>query len=449
MSKQAVHHFHTLLEDDGLRDSSVHQLLANLKKHDLVFGGRPLSPYLRPHFVLKSDWRRVEAVSATIWSAIQKIKEAAISSPELLSELGISGFEKELVSIDPGYSRISPTARLDSFLTADSFSFVELNGETPAGIAYSDVASAIFAELPILAEFAKDYRFETLSGRDSLLKVLMESYREFAGSSAKERPSIAIVDLEALPTRREFEMFQEFFSSKGFECVICSPQELEYDAGRLRCGEFEIDIVYKRLLVNEYIPLIPEAPALLDAYRDRAVCLVNSFQSKLVHKKAIFSILTDERFSTLFSGVEIDAVHRHIPWTRSFVESQTRKGGEELDLVEWTRANRGSLVLKPNDDYGGHGIFIGWTSSETEWDEAINHALATGDYLVQERVATSKEPFPMIDSEGGVHMSEQLVDLDPFLFHGVVGSAFTRLSATELANVSSGGGMVPTFIIAD
>jgi len=35
------------------------------------------------------------------------------------------------------------------------------------------------------------------------------------------------------------------------------------------------------------------------------------------------------------------------------------------------------------------------------------------------------------------------------LFNGVVGSAFTRLSTSELANVSSGGGMVPTFVIGE
>jgi hypothetical protein len=46
-------------------------------------------------------------------------------------------------------------------------------------------------------------------------------------------------------------------------------------------------------------------------------------------------------------------------------------------------------------------------------------------------------------------MVEQLVDLDPLLFNGVVGAAFTRLSSSELANVSSGGGMVPTFIIGE
>ena len=55
----------------------------------------------------------------------------------------------------------------------------------------------------------------------------------------------------------------------------------------------------------------------------------------------------------------------------------------------------------------------------------------------------------LTDENGNWEMVEQLVDLDPLLFLGKVGSAFTRLSSTELANVSSGGGMVPTFIISD
>ena len=77
----------------------------------------------------------------------------------------------------------------------------------------------------------------------------------------------------------------------------------------------------------------------------------------------------------------------------------------------------------------------------------MRHALADGDYLVQERVKTAREIFPALQSDGGIEFAEQLVDLDPLLFNGKVGSAFTRLSFTELANVSSGGGMVPTFII--
>ncbi len=105
-------------------------------------------------------------------------------------------------------------------------------------------------------------------------------------------------------------------------------------------------------------------------------------------------------------------------------------------------------MLKPNDDYGGHGIYIGWNTDEISWAEAIQHGLANGDYLVQERVPTAREIFPALGEDGSINFTEQLVDLDPLLFNGRVGSAFTRLSSTELANVSSGGGMVPTFVIS-
>ena len=66
---------------------------------------------------------------------------------------------------------------------------------------------------------------------------------------------------------------------------------------------------------------------------------------------------------------------------------------------------------------------------------------------MQWRVSTAREVFPALQEDGSVEFAEQLVDLDPLLFLCKVGSAFTRLSFTELANVSSGGGMVPTFII--
>ena len=58
--------------------------------------------------------------------------------------------ERELVRIDPGYRRSSPTSRLDSFITTDAYRFVELNAESPAGIAYNEVLVDIFLELPIM-----------------------------------------------------------------------------------------------------------------------------------------------------------------------------------------------------------------------------------------------------------------------------------------------------------
>jgi uncharacterized circularly permuted ATP-grasp superfamily protein len=222
---------------------------------------------------------------------------------------------------------------------------------------------------------------------------------------------------------------------------------LEFSGGRLRCGEFEIYLVYKRLLVNEYLPIMGEHPALLDAYRVGAVCLVNNFRSKMIHKKALFAVLTDPAYARLFTGEELEVIRRHVPWTRKVREGRTEKGGAQVDLLDYVRRNSGTLVLKPNDDYGGHGIYIGWNNDAAEWERALGEALANGDYLVQERVPTARETFPALAEDGSIVYAEQLVDLDPMLFNGRVGSAFTRLSSTELANVSSGGGMVPTFII--
>jgi len=48
---------------------------------------------------------------------IQKVKDAALVDHSILEELGLTAIERDLISIDPGYKAVSPTARLDSFLT--------------------------------------------------------------------------------------------------------------------------------------------------------------------------------------------------------------------------------------------------------------------------------------------------------------------------------------------
>jgi len=449
MLNEAVEHYHQLLADNDLAEASRKMLDEGLERAKLIFGGRRLSPYLRPHFVTETDFARIESICEIVWSAIQKVKDAAVGNDELLDELGITEIERDLVSIDPGYTAVSPTARLDSFLTEEAYSFVELNGESPAGIAYADAAYEVFSALPVMKRFTERYNVRPLYGRHLMLEVLLRAYTEYLGREPERKPLIAIVDLKDLPTQKEFELFQDYFESEGYKSIVCSPQELAFSGGRLRCGEIEIDIVYKRLLVNEYLPIMAEFPALLDAYRAGGICMVNSFRSKLIHKKALFAVLTNERYAHLFTEEERVAIRRHVPWTRKVRAERTDHYGEQIDLLEYAANSRDRLVLKPNDDYGGHGIYIGWNTDENAWDEALRHALANGDYLLQERVSTAREQFPALQPDGTFEFAEQLVDLDPLLFYGKVGSAFTRLSFTELANVSSGGGMVPTFIISE
>jgi uncharacterized circularly permuted ATP-grasp superfamily protein len=449
MLRRAVALYHELLSEPALAEASRQMLDDGLERAKLIFGGRRLSPYLRPHFVTEEEFARAVRICETVWGAIQKVKDAAVAAPALQDELHLTAIEKELVNINPGYRAVSPTARLDSFLTDEAYSFVELNGESPAGIAYADSAAEIFHQLPVMARFTERYNVRTLEGRPLMLDVLLRAYEEYLGRRSERAPNIAIVDLKGLPTQKEFELFREYFEAAGYPACIAAPEDLTWDGQKLRAGDFAVDIVYKRLLVNEYLPIMDAQPALLEAYRAGAVCMVNSFQSKLIHKKALFVVLTDPRHAHLFNADEIAAIRTHVPWTRHVAEGRTDYKGREVDLFAHARASRDRLVLKPNDDYGGHGIYIGWNCTATEWDDALQTALNNGDYLLQERVPTAREVFPALTEDGAIQYAEQLVDLDPLLYFGQVGSAFTRLSFSELANVSSGGGMVPTFIISE
>ncbi len=221
MLKEAVAYYHSLLEDADLAGASRKMLDEQLESSKLIFGGRRLAPYLRPHFVTEDDWAMVTATCRTIFGSLQKVKDAAIADDGILDELGVTPIERELIKIDPGYSHVSPTSRLDSFLIEDSYSYVELNGESPAGIAFSDSASEIFSRLPVMEKFAEKYNYRKLEGSSKLLDVLIKCYTEFCGGTMKHSPVIAIVDLKGLPTIKEFELFHDYFEANGYDSIIC------------------------------------------------------------------------------------------------------------------------------------------------------------------------------------------------------------------------------------
>src|SRR5205814_1358342 len=76
---------------------------------------------------------------------------------------------------------------------------------------------------------------------------------------------------------------------------------------------------------------------------------------------------------------------------------QTRIDGSEIDLVPWMAANKDRLVLKPNDDYGGKGIVLGWTVDQRAWDTAVQTALEA-PYVVQQKVKLPFEAYPSFEN---------------------------------------------------
>ena len=186
---------------------------------------------------------------------------------------------------------------------------------------------------------------------------------------------------------------------------------------------------------------------IIRAVRDGAVCMANGFRCKLLHKKASLAVLSDERNARLFGPEERAAIARHVPWTRVVEERRTMVEGSEVDLVPWIASNRERLVLKPNDDYGGAGIVLGWETDQPGWEAAVRFALAE-PHIVQERIELPTEPYPALTPEGVV-LADRIVDTAPFVFNGShLDGCLTRISTASLVNVTAGGGStVPTFVV--
>lgn len=431
------------------------RLSAQMRERRLRFGDRVICPFLRPFFLDAADEARVQGVSEMLWTLGERVARVAAESPEMLADLALSDAEIRLAQIDPGYATTSTAARADAFILPGSLQFAEYNAESPAGAGYSQGLAELFSAEPIMAGFRE--RFDVRFSRpiEALLDALIASYKEWGGTASP--PRIAIVDWRDVPTFSEFEILSDAFTALGVPTVICDPRDLEFAAGaRVSAGAGRglyvkgerIDLVYRRVLINDMVARETECRALLDAYRSKTVCVANSLRCKIPHKKAFFAVLTDERRAGLFSEEEREMIRRHVPWTAIVDERRVTLGGQDVDLVTHLRAQRDQFVIKPNDEYGGAGVTLGWETSESDWDVAIARALAERDrgWVAQQRIAVRREMFPVCDA-GGMSMRDMLVDFAPYIFRGKLAGFLTRLSATGLANVTSGGGQVPACVV--
>jgi len=434
----AIAAYHAALEKPGVADASAETLARGQREARAVFGDRPLCVSLRPNLVTSRDLAAYTAASETVYSALGRLERALLGDDDLRRELDLDPEEERLALADPGYRAASPSSRLDGFVSDGVIRYVEYNAESPAGMAYNDVLVAIFERMPALQAFRKRYRARPLRAARRQLSALRRAHgRPFS--------TIAIVDWRGLPTLTEFEMFQRLFQEAGLRAIICAPEDLRYRGGRLRCRDLAIDVVYRRVLLSELLARPPAAKALVQAYLAGDVTVVNSLRAKLLHKKMSLALLSDDRYAALYTPAQRRAIRRHVPWTRKVREGHTTYGGRTVDLTDFVVRAKDRLVLKPNDEYGGKGVVLGWTVDRHEWEQTLLAAL-TASFVVQEKVPVPREPFPVLLDR--MHFLDLAVDCDPYLFWGSVGGQLTRLSSSALLNVTAGAGsVVPTYVV--
>jgi hypothetical protein len=463
VSLDAVHFYHDLLAAPALAADSQEQLDRFQSQHGLYFGDRPLCSVLRPRLMTFAQYDLLRQRVKALLGALGKAQQSALASDSFRRQFLLTPQEEELVRQDPGFPCAFPTSRLDAFYVSDGeLKFTEFNSETPAGAMYNHALTRLFEGLPIMRAFQKRYQAFGVATHAGVLHALLESYA--AWSRRRERPRIAILDWNDVPTSSEFRLFEDYFRAQGLECFIADPREVEYANGKLSAQGRPIDLIYKRVLISELLERCGIEHPVVRAVRAGDVCMINPFRCKILFKKASFAVLTDEENRQLFTPDEHAVIRAHIPWTRRVEERKTLPptaligaasagssdiaDGAKVDLVPFIMENQQHLVLKPNDDYGGKGIVLGWTVDRSAWKQAVETALAH-PYIVQARVNLPKEPYPnWID--GKLQIIDRMVDTDPFIVHGeYMEGSLCRISTADLLNVTAGGGStVPTFLIS-
>jgi hypothetical protein len=445
LRERAIAEYHGLLAADGaLSPAVLERLRSAMRTNRLLYGDRPIGVALRPHLLERKQFDALAQTAELIARALEKIAAAAVRSPALMTQLGLTDTEQKLAVVNPGFAGAAITTRMDSFVHGEEIKFVEYNAENPSSLSDQGGLNRLLFEVPAMSILAQRYHLEQFSPVEKLLETLLAIYRQWHGAGA---PNIAILDWKNLPTSNEFVLLRDYFAAQGVRAIICSPGELEYDAGRLRCGDFDIDLVYKRIIIHEFLAHYDETHPLVRAYVNHDVCLVNPFRCKIMHKKASFELLTDEAHRSWFTPSENEAIGRSVPWTRRVSDRRTTCNGETIDLLDFVRKNRPRLVLKPNDDYGGHGVYFGPRLDDRAWDNAMATALSA-DYVVQEAIDLHAEEFPVF-SEREWKLQPMFVDTNPFLFSGKVCGAMVRLSSSPIVNVTSGGGETGFFVLHD
>ena len=415
-----------------------------MRMRGLTFDGSPQCRSLRPAFLSRDRVSELGAAVKALSAAFRVIERRALADPSVARELGLSDDEAALAAVDPGYEGSTAVSRLDTFFD-DCVQVVEYNADSPAGMSYDAGQARLIRDLPVMQRFMDEYDVEHVAAdgelRESLLSVWAE-FRQRRAPGASAIPTVAIVDLAGAPTTAEFHLVASDLEANGVPAAVCSPEDLTYDGSALRAGGKRVDLVYRRLLVSDFLAHYDLRHPLAAAYRDGIVCVASSFRCKFTHKKMALAMMSDPAKRSWFDGPTRDAIAQLVPRTSSL----------DGDAINYAVENQTSLVLKPNDDYGGRNVIVGWECEESAWRVALEGAARTGDYVVQSRAAAHFEDYPIFDPaapELGYRIQRLLADCNPFIFrNGEVGGYLTRLSPSSIVNVARGGQAIPTFIIA-
>ena len=411
-----------LAQQPALLAGAEHALTAALTSRGIYFGEGLLPTYSVPFFATNEaldDWI---AQSEALAASIEDVARAALDDHAMMRTLHLREDARAWVEIDPGYEYISVLARPDAVFVDGRVRYVEYNSDSPAMMAFSDHVADCLLALPYLQRHAARLRKETMLPQ--LHATLMACYREYGGASTT--PTIAIVDWPGQKTRFEHARIAEHFESMGCPTIVCDPRSLSRPGKKLEHEGRPIDIVYRRALFTELLEKHTEVEALVSAYRDGVVCMVNPLRSYLASSKTLLAFLCDNWDAS-------DGVCPVIP-TRILTPAR----------IAALREHDENVVLKKGESHGGLHVLLPGLTTAAQRLHALDEATSS-PWVDQDYAPLPKLRIPTVAAPAAT----KFYNWNPFLFGGRYAGAIARASDTPLINITLGGGLLPTLRVTD
>ena len=440
---EAIARYHKLIESEPYIDLAWARTLEERIQSEKL-DGRPVSPVLRPHFITKRDYAALAKAAETLLSAISRVEQMVLATPALMTRIQLLPAERMLAAVNPGYS-VEVSALLDTALHEGSMHFSGHTADVPAGALYGDALADLYFDAPPVKEFRKKHKLSKLGGTKQLLGSMLKAYKQFGGKQKK--PTIAIVELRQpfQTTAGDHARLAEFCSREGYRTEILSPDQLEYRNGILRNGDFNIDILFRRVRLQEFLVRYDLNHAMIRAYKEGAICMVNNFRGELASKRVLFDLLTDVKLTAKFPAAERRAIQDYVPWTRLVEATKTTYKKHTVDLPDFVMKHRHKLVLKPNDDSSEQHPVWGAETDEAGWEKALRQAMRS-PCVVQEVVESAHAVFPLLQY-GSLMMKDMATHVHPHAFDRKVHGASCWLSVAGSTGFSTLTGLAPTFLL--
>ena len=446
-SKKAIEEFNSIISKDTQKTRKTLKIIKNeYHKKNIMLGENILPIFLTANFISKEDYSKIKDCSERMAGILEKIAKGFFREKQFQDIFLISEDEKKLFEIDHGYTDTNILCRHDLLFDGDNIKFLEFNSESPAGIGRLPLLEEIFLDTDQFREFSSKYKIsQNKDLRKSLLDAILKAYDEFdKGNNSK--PRIALVDWEKVCTISDQMHVADYFISQGYDALLCAPSDLRYIDNKLYLWNKQIDIVYKRALTSELIEKKEKCADLLDAIKDKKVCLVNPFKSNILGDKKILHHLSNGDFNKILDEDEIDLIDKTIPWTRTISKNtQTDHKGKQINLEEFILNNKNLLVLKPSRGFGGNNILIGSEVDEKLWEKAVKDAFLVTDWIVQEYI--SIPTIDVLNLDGDMSFQKKYINVSPYIIGQKMCGILTRVSNSKVINTCAGGGIIPSFVV--